>query len=924
MFSTSVNAQVITDGTTNTTVDNNGTILNGDIAGTNLFHSFQEFSIPNGGRAFFETNSDIANIFSRVTGGEISTIDGLLGASGTANLFLLNPSGIIFGGNATLGIGGSFIGTSADSVQFSDGTVFSAIDMETQPILTIHAPIGLNFRDNPGNIVNQSFVTDDTGFDLIGLRVPANKTLALIGGNLSINGGFVSTIDGRIELGSVSANSTVSLRSIEQGFDVTYSEDTNFQDMSLSGAAFVNNFGTNPGDIEVQGKNISLTEGSIISIDANNSGQAGNLSVVASESLTLDGNGLEVNIGNFSTSLSNTISGGATGEGSQINISSPQLTINNGANIFANVSGEGQGVDIVIDAENIVVDTPFIVDIESGSFQPVGIFAQVGQNGFGDGGDITIETDRLTLNKGGQITTDTFGGGNAGNLTITATKSIEINGTINDSLATENIIDSDNPSGLFANVGNRATATGNGGNLTLTTPQLVVSDGAQIGTVARNTGNGGILTINTTESIFLTGTSPLAVLDGTGRSGIFANAGRSFRDPESGDIIPTTENGGSVKINSQILTIEKGAVISINTLSQGNGGNGNINVNRLIVREGGQIGAGSRIEANSLDPEGIRGNGGQLKINATEAIEITGIGDINNQQVNSSIFTEAQSTGNAGTLTLTTDNLTVSDGGEINTSATGTGAAGSLTIAANSLTLSGGTLTAETAAGTGGNINLDVSDRINLVNNSGISARATGTANGGNIDIDTTFIIASPNQNSDIVASADSEGIGGRITIEAEGIFGLEVRSQDALTNDIDASGGVDGEVRINTPDTDVTRGLSRTTQNIVQSEQITAQACSRDRASQRTASLIIKNKGGLPPDVTAPFFADPILSNEASTISKLQENYPNIEPIKTSIGDIYPARGIIKTADGKIILTAYPTEANMREFHVAANCGQI
>ncbi|WP_413201443.1 filamentous hemagglutinin N-terminal domain-containing protein, partial [Nostoc piscinale] len=117
-------AQVIQDGTLNTDVSgtNNYTINGGRVIGNNLFHSFQQFSIPTGGSATFNTTSGIQNIFSRVTGGNISNIDGRINASGSANLFLLNPAGIIFGKNASLNIGGSFVATTANSIKFADGT----------------------------------------------------------------------------------------------------------------------------------------------------------------------------------------------------------------------------------------------------------------------------------------------------------------------------------------------------------------------------------------------------------------------------------------------------------------------------------------------------------------------------------------------------------------------------------------------------------------------------------------------------------------------------------------------------------------------------------------------------------------------------------------------------------------------------------
>ena len=89
-------------------------INGGETAGTNLFHSLRELSVKKEAGIIFNNDPIIQNIFARVTGGEASIIDGLLKTQGEANLFLINPVGIIFGENARLDIGGSFFGTTAD------------------------------------------------------------------------------------------------------------------------------------------------------------------------------------------------------------------------------------------------------------------------------------------------------------------------------------------------------------------------------------------------------------------------------------------------------------------------------------------------------------------------------------------------------------------------------------------------------------------------------------------------------------------------------------------------------------------------------------------------------------------------------------------------------------------------------------------
>lgn len=196
-------AQVTSDGTTNTIVNTNGndfTILNGIDKGNNLFHSFSNFSVPTGGSTTFDlTNTpNITTIFSRVTGSNVSNIDGLirtLNSNNPVSLFLINPNGIAFGQNAKLDISGSFVGTTASSIKFADGTEFSTTDPSVPPLLTMSVPIGLQMGTTAGAIAVQGATTNANG-----LQVKPGQTFALIGSDINLAQANIRASDGYIEL----------------------------------------------------------------------------------------------------------------------------------------------------------------------------------------------------------------------------------------------------------------------------------------------------------------------------------------------------------------------------------------------------------------------------------------------------------------------------------------------------------------------------------------------------------------------------------------------------------------------------------------------------------------------------------------------------------------------------------------------------
>jgi filamentous hemagglutinin family protein len=295
-----------------------------------LFHSFLEFNVNTGRGAYFTNPAGVENILSRVTGSNPSNILGTLGVSGNADLFLINPNGILFGSNARLDVRGSFVASTASGVNFADGTQFSVTNPETRPLLRVSVPIGLQFGATAGTI----------GVQGSNLGVRPGNTLALVGGDIALEGGILTAPTGRIELGSVAGGSLVTLTPTDRGWALGYEGVATFQDIELSQEALVGSSNAS-GDIQVQGRRVILTEGSQIVTSTLGLGLEETLLVVASESVELIGTSSGFPSGLFAI----TPTGQNVGGGS-LTIETGRLLIQDGAQASASTLGQGRAAEL--------------------------------------------------------------------------------------------------------------------------------------------------------------------------------------------------------------------------------------------------------------------------------------------------------------------------------------------------------------------------------------------------------------------------------------------------------------------------------------------------------------------------------------------------------------------------------------------------
>ncbi|MBP5972600.1 filamentous hemagglutinin N-terminal domain-containing protein [Brasilonema sp. CT11] len=801
--------QVTSDGTVSTTVittpdGKNFDINDGTRRGGNLFHSFKEFSVPTGGSANFNNAADVLNIIGRVTGGSVSNIDGLIRTLGKANLFLLNPAGIIFGPNARLNIGGSFLGSTANSFLFDNNFEFSATNPQAPPLLTINVPIGLRFRDNPQNIINQSRAVDTSGNPVGGLDVSSGKTLTLVGGNVNLDGGILLAPGGRIELGGLSTARTVGLSG-----DGSLSFPVGVQrgDVLLTNGAIVGVFAGGGGNIAVNARNLDLLGGSQILAGifpglGTPGAQAGDIKIDATDRVRIQATanspgGIFNFTGNFlSTNSSNITEPGNAGN---IVINTGTLEGNGYILIGSSTNGEGNAGRVSITAK----DKVSLTGESANSLAYVG--GSVGSLSTGNGADVLIDTPSLSLFNAA-ISTGTLGQGNAGNIQLKASESISLGGA--------------------SQLGAKTFGRGNAGNIVIDAPNAAVSfDGTntEVSTAVREAsiGKGGDITIKARNLSATNGASLFTNTYGRAEAGRLANAGNiqinvledvSFKEGSklrsstygqgnAGNV--SVSAGGKISFDGKTGNFITGIFSIVGTPAEGNAGN--IELRGRLV----EITNGAELRASTSG----KGNAGSVKINATDTISFSGVDENGiSRGIFSSVNSGAQ--GKGGNIELQARSVSIADGAELATSTFGKGDAGSVKINAtdtisfagvdNNGTSRGISSNVESGAeGNAGNIELQARS-VSVTDGAQLSVNTFGKGDAGSVKINVTDTISFSGTDNNGYPS----GIFSRVRSRAEGKGGnieLQARSisiaDGALLSTSTFGKGDAGSVKINATD---------------------------------------------------------------------------------------------------------------------------
>ncbi|KPA11300.1 filamentous hemagglutinin family domain-containing protein, partial [Candidatus Magnetomorum sp. HK-1] len=800
-------------------------ISNGIHKGSNLFHSFDSFNLHQGENAWFFHDSNVQNIISRVTGGEHSwingkitcgTIDGSKFIPGNANFYMINPSGIMFGGHASINFNGSFHVSTSDYMTFGDGNKYVA-KLGEDSVLTAAEPSAFGFLDNDiapisiegrGEIQIPGFDDDVTQFsfnelfnnikelkDTIGgIEAYQQRTISLVGGDISMINGTTSSfyvylneengLKSRIPFGTLTApGGKINLVSVQSSgeVDIDSPDVSIFRDLGQIFISDNSRIDAPGGSINILCKDI-VVDDSII-----NTGAYMYKSSKDEKPFKYDP------YENFPICKS----------GGQLTIHANNMFIQHGAvisnNTYANYENGGGIIDINID------ETLTLAGENEGHMNS-SIFSMSNPNNFGDSdaisnaGTINIKAKNFFIDSAG-IKASTEGLGNAGIITISVEDSFEIAGTLYTGKSC----------GLASAAQTKDGVSGNAGIINLSAKNISIFDGAGISTITHNVANAGNIIIQAGETLLLSGVNPYGTTSDGYSSGI------SSRSTDQGEHGENSGMAGNIDITAKKLRIENGAGIETTTFGGGTGGKITINAEKSI-----QI-SGVSSECPFL---GLRWAQMDYRKDHPETQ------DYSVSHIFSSSESKQTYAGKAGEITIEAPEIVIENKGRISTAALNAG---------------------------GGNLSIKASNQLTLKNSDITVSVATGDKNGGNINIaGKEWIVLNK---SSIKATAYA-GEGGNIYIKG----GNLMQSADSI---IDASSKFnnDGTIVKYTPENDISKNITQLKQSFLNASKWADTPC-RYRNSDSVSQLTHKNKDGIP----SPF--DDLLASPPLSLDVIENLY--------------------------------------------------
>ncbi len=883
----------------------------GQLRGGNLFHSFGKFNVLTAESATFTGPNTVENIISRVTGGSQSYIDGLIRSTiPDANLFLLNPSGVLFGPNATLDVNGSFHVSTADFIRLEDGGIFYA-NLSNESVLTVAPPSAFGFlSNNPAGISIQESI----------LEVPEGKTLSVIGGDIDIVGGpkgYLAAPSGRINIASVASSGEVIPNAPCEAPNLDVKSFERLGDITMSKGAYISVEGNGGGTVFIRGGRLTInstvgylsgiyatTQGDVngadvgidihltdelimpagkIASSSRGAGHAGDIRIMAGS----------VEIGGDPDSYASTnISSQAfaSGDAGNVEIATGSLQIIDGAKINSRTLGPGKGGNLEVIADRVYM---------SGSSNPdvfTGIFAntcssgsggnlhltshslemvnrasiQAGTLSTGDAGNITISTGSLELKDASFISTSGFyGSGNAGNVEVVADR-VLISGL--ESLT--------GPFGASATGIFTEAREGHAGYVRIATDSLILTNRGSISSISFGSGKAGNIEINEINA------GSMEVLNGSNilSSAFGSGDGGNIEVKSDNVLISGVNNEPSVDITGK-KSISPSGIASQAGLKGGKAGHVRITADNLQVLDGGRIstetfgpgdGGDIMVQANSVLISGVNKelrdflteHGRDSRGNRIDEVRAGRLASAALSTGTNSFFLGDKATGSAGNLQIKAQNLQIQDGGLISSETETPGNGGNIELIADRVELSDrATVSAESSgAGYAGSISIKAADTL-FMKNSSVTTEAKYT-DGGDIHVNAQYMVHLIDSEITASVGGGAKTVGGNINIDPEFVIlddskiianafegkggnirivsGVFLSDPNSL---VDASSalGIDGMVDIRAPITNISGSLVPLQKTFLSAAELLREPCEARIRGGKYSSFVIRGRDGLP-----------------------------------------------------------------------------